>query len=299
MQIANRVWFRKPMYSMLKRQGFNLVDMHVHTPYSDGWSSTRMILKKARKLGIGVAITDHNEIGGAVELAKEDLLVIPGIEVNSNINKDILLYFYGIDELIEFYEKKIVPFKKMWPKYTVSKTVTEILEDAKKYNCIASIPHPYGYLYKNIIKTLGENPRIMQLADAIEVITGSNVRIRNKKAINLAQKHEKAFTAGSDAHSVAEFGNVVTFSHADDVESFLNNIKKKQNFVMGRESNKMRASLQAGINEGRKIKTPFRMVGSRTSESIKNGIVRMKPRMGNIKSRILHPRINLRRRVKL
>ena len=290
MQIAHRVWFRKPMYSMLHRQGFCLADMHVHSRYSDGFASPKLLLKKARKLGIGLSITDHNEIGGAVKLAKEGVLLIPGIEVNTHTNKDIILYFYNVGELMEFYEKQILPYKRIWPKYTISKTITEILEKAERYNCLTTVPHPYGYLYKNVIKTIGENPKMMKMVDAIEVLTGGNTRSRNKKAINLAQTYEKAFTGGTDAHGLAEFGRVVTFSYADDVESFLNNIKKKQNFVMGKELNKLRASLQAGLNEGRKMKTPFSIAGHKTKETIANGIRHIRPR-------ILHP--GLRRRVKL
>ena len=79
--------------------------------------------KKAKKKGIGIAITDHNEIGGAVKLAKEGVLLIPGIEVNTHTNKDIILYFYNVGELMEFYERYISPYKRIWPKYTISKTI--------------------------------------------------------------------------------------------------------------------------------------------------------------------------------
>jgi hypothetical protein len=44
---------------------------------------------------IGVAITDHNEIRGAVEMDRiRDVLSIPGIEVTSGEGSHLLVYFY-------------------------------------------------------------------------------------------------------------------------------------------------------------------------------------------------------------
>ena len=63
------------------------LDLHVHTEYSlDGIVSPQEYLKIVKKQGLaGLAVTDHNEIKGAVKvfkLAKEhkDILVIRGVE---------------------------------------------------------------------------------------------------------------------------------------------------------------------------------------------------------------------------
>ena len=71
---------------------------HFHSHYSDGYNSVNAIATRARKLNIGVAITDHNEIKGAVELEKYGcVLNIPGIEITSVEGTHLLVYFYEID----------------------------------------------------------------------------------------------------------------------------------------------------------------------------------------------------------
>jgi len=59
--------------------------LHGHPAHSDAAIRIPSLVNRARKLGIGVAVTDHNEIQGAVEAATRapDLPVIPGIELNS------------------------------------------------------------------------------------------------------------------------------------------------------------------------------------------------------------------------
>ena len=72
------------------------VDMHIHTRHSDAAISIPSLLTRAKHLGTGVAITDHNEIHGVVEACQQShgVLVIPGIELSSLEGPHILLYFY-------------------------------------------------------------------------------------------------------------------------------------------------------------------------------------------------------------
>ena len=80
---TNKIAFEKPGLEQLGLS-HTMIDMHVHTRYSDGLNSTRAIAQKAVELGIGIAITDHNEIRGALEIDKEPaILSIPGIEITS------------------------------------------------------------------------------------------------------------------------------------------------------------------------------------------------------------------------
>ena len=70
-------------------------DFHIHTHYSyDSTSSVQDIVKVAVKKKINcLAITDHNEVKGALEIekyaTKESILIIPGIEVKTKMG-DIL-----------------------------------------------------------------------------------------------------------------------------------------------------------------------------------------------------------------
>ena len=62
--MLDNVNFGKPNHSLLRKQGFTSVDMHLHSNYSDGSANVISLLKKAKKMGIGLAITDHNEVAG-------------------------------------------------------------------------------------------------------------------------------------------------------------------------------------------------------------------------------------------
>ena len=166
-------------------------DLHIHTYYSfDGFSSPKEIVKTAISKGINcIAITDHNEIKGAIEAMRfafdKDILVIPGIEILSEAG-DIL----GLNV------KEIIP-----DGLSAEKTIEEI----KKRGGIAVIPHPFDwplenfFLKKNGIKNLN--------IDAIEVFNASVFfKSSNKKAFDFAREYDLAFSAGSDAHQAKFVG---------------------------------------------------------------------------------------------
>ncbi|MBV9354247.1 MAG: PHP domain-containing protein [Chloroflexi bacterium] len=64
-----------------------MIDLHVHTSYSDGRLSPTVIVEEAVRRGLGaVAITDHDVLGGLAEAkraAPPGLEVVPGIEMTS------------------------------------------------------------------------------------------------------------------------------------------------------------------------------------------------------------------------
>src|SRR3989338_5463519 len=66
-------------------------DLHTHTYYSDGLSSPRDLVQKAREVGLTqIAITDHDAIEGIAEAEEEGKLlgirIIPGIELSADIS---------------------------------------------------------------------------------------------------------------------------------------------------------------------------------------------------------------------
>jgi predicted metal-dependent phosphoesterase TrpH len=98
----NRIQFEAPRLDVLANR-HTVVDLHFHSHFSDGADAVDAIAQRAKALGIGVAITDHNAIDGAVELdSYDDVLSIPGIEVTSREGTHVLVYFYRIDDLKAF-----------------------------------------------------------------------------------------------------------------------------------------------------------------------------------------------------
>lgn len=246
---SNRVVFQKPDFKELKKE-YALVDMHVHSEYShDGITPINSLIKRAKKLGIGLAITDHLRAEGAIKAAKQKrVLIIPGIEISAFENREILLYFYSVNDLKDYYEKylknKIIVRKP--EKAGLIKTFTavrsrmkmkEVIEKADNYNCLKSIAHPYTYLNKSSYLFFARKKRagLLRRIEAVEVLTTSHRRFMNKMALKWALKRKKGFTAGSDAHNLSEFGSAVVASKSDRVEGFLESIKKKKNLVIGKE----------------------------------------------------------------
>ena len=92
-----------------------LVDTHVHTTYSDGIAGIPRIERFCSYRGLGLAITDHNEIRGAASIfERERLPVIPGIEVGTEEGVDLLVYFPSA-ELLE--EMEIEPPDSLYGLY--------------------------------------------------------------------------------------------------------------------------------------------------------------------------------------
>src|SRR5512136_3091799 len=105
----HRIRNNAPLLHKIREKGYTPVDMHIHTHHSDAAIGIRTLLSRAKHLGIGIAITDHNEIQGVLETGKHphDALVIPGIELSSREGPHILLYFYSVDELDDYFTNYI------------------------------------------------------------------------------------------------------------------------------------------------------------------------------------------------
>lgn len=94
----NSIHYEEPDISSLRDSGYHLADMHLHTCHSDGITRIRDLIKYAETTHIGVAITDHNEISGVLQAAslRSDLLIIPGIELETREGPHLLFYFYTL-----------------------------------------------------------------------------------------------------------------------------------------------------------------------------------------------------------
>jgi len=246
--MLHKVQFKRPNLKEILKNGLCAVDMHSHSQYSDSISKVKWILKKAKRLGIGVAITDHNEIEGSLEaLQQKTILVIPGIEVSSAEGIHLLIYFYDKEELVNFYVKHVHNFKTVNPQSKTKVKLLDLVNAAKNYRCITSLAHPFGFFWANVKGfTDVERKKIFKNLDAVEVLNGEFSRLRNLKAIELAIREDKCYTAGSDEHSLIELGSVLTLSEAHSVKGFLDSIMKKENLIVGTETNLLNMILSHG-----------------------------------------------------
>lgn len=161
-------------------------DLHAHTHYSRCSNlKPELILKLAKKKGLnGIAITDHHEIKGALEVKKlnkdRNFEVIVGEEISTNYG-DVLIYYLSkkIDKT-EFYD---------------------VVNEARKQNALISIAHPFRVTLINNHKFELPIEKVKSEIDAIECF---NARMmfpwNNSEAEGVAETLKMAKTGGSDSH---------------------------------------------------------------------------------------------------
>jgi len=246
-----RIKFENPDWESIAEAGYLCADMHIHTDCSDSYSSIGRLLKIAQSRGVGMAVTDHNLISSleAIDIDKEDVFIVPGMEVSTSDGPHILTYFYEMNDLRDFWQENIRPRLQSCPWLALRDCPTEKLLDLlEDQNCVVSGAHPMGYLGSNkgieICNRKGYiSDEVVSRLDAYEVICGGMTREDNIEAIMSFGKYGLGITGGSDGHIAEDVGSVVTISKANDVESFLNNIAKGENSVRGSEKDFPRRAL--------------------------------------------------------
>ncbi|MEM2104282.1 MAG: CehA/McbA family metallohydrolase [Candidatus Bathyarchaeia archaeon] len=171
------------------------IDLHVHTCNShDGLIKPKeLVFHASQKCLNGVAITDHDRIDSALELAKttKNFLVIPGMEVTS-LNGHII----GLN-LTESVPKGL----------TAEETVDKIHE----LGGLAIACHPKAFFKASL-----QHMASLKF-DAVEVVNASAFPFKRcvRKAWEMAQSLKVPQVAGSDAHYAPEIGFAYTFIEAE------------------------------------------------------------------------------------
>jgi len=221
----------------LQKEGM-FFDMHFHTNFSDGSTKVSTVAKICKRNGIGIAITDHNEIKGALIASLEPINLIPGIELRSKENLDILVYFRNIQDCVEYYKKYVKPNLNGILYAGLKLSGVELIEHAKKFNALVSLPHPFAFYHsvRNHVKNLyiekGKDKfNLIKKFDAIEVMNGHLMKTMNLKAIELAKAYKKGYTAGSDGHVRFDLGGVLNFCYASSIDEYFEEILKKRNKI--------------------------------------------------------------------
>lgn len=170
-------------------------DLHMHTHYSKCSNlDTGTILKLAKKCKLdGIAITDHHEIKGALEVKKlnkdKDFEVIVGEEVSTNYG-DVLAYYLNKKiDAIDFYE---------------------VADEARKQGALIAIAHPFRTTLVHNHKFKLPIEKVRKKIDAVECFNARTLPGDNKKANKIADRLKIAKTAGSDAHFWFEIATAYT-----------------------------------------------------------------------------------------
>lgn len=251
-------------HQRILEEGGTGVDMHFHTNHSDSPTTVQGALRLARKRGIGLAVTDHNTISGSEEAyrARGDVLVVPGLEVSAADGPHILLYFYDLGSMKEYYERHIAPFKRKSPYLAINMDSWDIVRRAAGYNCVKVAAHPYGYLLFNkglqkCIEAHYLEQEILEHFDGVEVLCGGMTRALNDKADALAERFLKGRTGGTDGHLLGELGRVVTVGPSQDLEGFLEDVVERRTVAMGREKSSFQKGLMGTVVATKYIRYTF------------------------------------------
>jgi glycosyltransferase involved in cell wall biosynthesis len=201
---------RANVQKRLAERDYIHVDLHMHTDHSpDCATPVDTLLDTAKRVGLGaIAITDHNEISGALEAREraDGIKVIVAEEVKTADQGEVIGLF--IEELI--------------PRgMTLQATIAEI----RRQGGLVYVPHPFDRMhavpdYEHLLEVVAD-------IDAIEVF---NPRVAfsafNEEAARFASKYRIVAGAGSDSHVVQGLGSVkIRMRDFDGPEEFLESLR--------------------------------------------------------------------------
>lgn len=248
---SDRVLFDRPDLTQLTRTN-TVVDLHFHSQYSDGLNTVPKIAQRARKLGIGIAVTDHNEIRGALEMDQyDDIFSIPGIEITSAEGSHLLVYFYESEELQNFFELHVLPHRGHGVMSSLALPMAEIIERARQYECITIFAHPYCALYTGICNlqfSPNQLQALFEVVDGVEVVNAGNLNRWNLKCTVLGFNLGKAMVGGSDGHALNHMGRSITYAQVPrNRRAFLDALRLGTNQVVGKEITLLRKVTSNGL----------------------------------------------------
>ncbi|HEY7933755.1 MAG TPA: PHP domain-containing protein [Solirubrobacteraceae bacterium] len=191
------------------------VDLHMHTDHShDCATPVEVLLATARDQGLGaIAVTDHNEISGAIEAQQKALdsgvKVIVGEEVKTA----------GQGEVIGLFIKE-----KIQRGLSLQETVAEI----RRQGGIVYVPHPFDRLH-----SVPDYEHLLTILEEVDVIEVFNPRVAigafNEEAVRFAAKYRVTAGAGSDSHVAQGLGSVrIRMRDFDGPEEFLASLREAE-----------------------------------------------------------------------
>jgi predicted metal-dependent phosphoesterase TrpH len=186
------------------------IDLHSHTFCSkDCCSSYEGIIQAVQHSGMdGIAVTDHNELKGALELAKRaPFLVIPAEEIKTSAGEIIGLF------LSEWIPPGLEPM--------------ETIQRIKEQRGVVYVPHPFDELRGSRLERWALD-HIRPEIDILEVYNARNaLPAYNDRALEYARRHNLLAGAGSDSHTYGEYGHAyVDIPPFDGPQAFLASMKQ-------------------------------------------------------------------------
>jgi glycosyltransferase involved in cell wall biosynthesis len=189
-------------------------DLHMHTDHSpDCATPAELLLETAEARGLGaIAITDHNEISGALE-AQEIARRIDGIKVI--VAEEVKTAHEG--EVIGLFLRE-----RIERGMSMAETIAEI----RRQGGLVYVPHPFDRLH-----SVPDYEHLLEIVDEIDILEVFNPRVAfsafNEEAVRFARKYSIVPGAGSDSHVAQGLGSVkIRLRDFDGPREFLESMRE-------------------------------------------------------------------------
>ena len=199
------------VYKRLKARDHIHVDLHMHTDHShDCATPVDVLLASAKEAGLGaIAVTDHNEISGALEAAERanGIKVIVAEEVKTADQGEVIGLFIS---------------EKIDRGMSLKETIAEI----RRQGGLVYVPHPFDRMH-----AVPDYEHMLDIVEQIDAIEVFNPRVAissfNEEAARFAAKYRIVAGAGSDSHVAQGLGSVkIRMRDFDGPEEFLESLRE-------------------------------------------------------------------------
>jgi predicted metal-dependent phosphoesterase TrpH len=195
------------------------VDLHMHTDHSpDCATPVEVLLATARAQGLGaIAVTDHNEISGALEARAQARESDAHPRVKVIVAEEIKTADQG--EVIGLFIEEKIPRG-----LSLEETVAEI----RRQGGLVYVPHPFDRMH-----AVPDYEHLLKIVDDVDALEVFNPRVAigafNEEAARFAAKYRIVAGAGSDSHVAQGLGSVrIRMRDFDGPAEFLESLRGAQ-----------------------------------------------------------------------
>jgi predicted metal-dependent phosphoesterase TrpH len=206
----------RPLAQRLSTRPLIEVDLHMHTDHSyDCATPVEVLLASAREQGLGaIAVTDHNEISGALEARERAAELDPDGPVKVIVGEEVKTA--GEGEVIGLFIEEKIPRG-----LSLRETVAEI----RRQGGIVYVPHPFDRMH-----SVPDYEHLLEILDEVDAIEVFNPRVAisafNEEAARFAAKYRIPAGAGSDSHVAQGLGSArIRMRDFDGPAEFLQSLR--------------------------------------------------------------------------
>jgi predicted metal-dependent phosphoesterase TrpH len=188
------------------------LDAHVHTHHSgmtsiwplslimrESYNTPQRVYRLAKARGMDlVAITDHDVIAGALELAHLPDVIV-GCEVTAEFPGQRVCAHLGVLDITESQHREIQRRRR---------DVADLLPYLREERIFTIVNHVASQVNGRL--TSAHIAALVPWVDAFETINGSRLPLQNRTAAALAEATAKRLVGGSDAHTGRGIGHTYT-----------------------------------------------------------------------------------------